>query len=195
MRSLFIIVFSALALISCNQKEKNPASKQADKKPVNSSYVVSKDGIGEIKIGMTRQELEKLLGQKLAMKHADDPEAWADTSTAKFKDIEVILYFERYTEEDDTYDMQLTGIKSSSQLCKTASGLGIGDEKPVIIVAYDDNPVDMGPEYERINDSTWAPSKTIYNINIRDEKWDRQLIFQLINKKTASLGASIIMGE
>lgn len=195
MRSLFIIVFSALTVLSCNQKEKQSTSKQTDKKPVDSSYIVSKEGIGEIKIGMTQQELEKLLAQKLAMKHANDPEAWADTTTAKYKDIEVTLYFERYTNEDETHNMQLTGIKTSSQLCKTVSGLGVGDEKPAIIAAYDDNPIDMGPEYEQINDTTWAPSKIKYNINIKDDKWDRQLIFQLVNKKTASLGASIIMGE
>ncbi|MBI5858109.1 MAG: hypothetical protein HZB42_10740 [Sphingobacteriales bacterium] len=195
MRSLFIILLSALTIVSCNQKDKQSSSKQKDKKNVNSSYVVSKDGIGEVKIGMTQAELEKLLNQKLAMKYAGDPEAWADTSTAKYKDIDVTLYFERYTNEDETHNMQLTGVKTSSSLCTTASGLGIGDDKPAIIAAYDDNPIDMGPEYEQVNDTTWAPSKIKYNINIKDDKWDRQLIFQLIDKKVASLGASIIMGE
>lgn len=196
MKNLLLVFFAAVVLFSCNQKDKQKSSKQSDKKTENTPYTISKDGIDELKIGMTQAELEKLLNQKLAMKHATDMEAWGDTVMVKYKEIEVSLYFERqYNEDEDVKIMQLSAIETSSPLCKTATGLGIGDERTAVLSAFEDNPVNMGPEYEQVNDSTWAPSKTKYSINVKDDKWDRELIFHLVNKKVASLQASIIMGE
>lgn len=197
MRSLFISLFSVFALLGCNQKDKQKNSNQPDKKNENSAYTISKEGIGEIKIGMTQAELEKLLNQKLILKHANDSgDVWADTATAKYKDIEVSLYFERqYNEDDNIKVMQLFAAETSNPLCKTETGIGIGDEKSTIVAAYDDNPINMGPEYEPVNDSTWLPSKTKYSISVKDDKWDKELIFHLVNKKVNSLAASIIMGE
>lgn len=196
MRSLFIISFLCFALFSCNQKDKQSGSKQPDKKNETTAYTISKDGIGELKIGMTKTEVEKLLNQQFqfnAMK--DSAGYWQDTVKTKYKEIEVSLYFERqYTDNDNTI-MQLAGVETGSPLCKTASGIGIGDEKPAILSAYDDNPIDMGPEFEPANDSTWLPSKTKYYINVKDDKYDRELIFHLTNKKVSSLQAAIIMGD
>lgn len=197
MRSLFIILFSVFALLSCNQKDKQSNSKESGKKNQNPAYTITKDGIGELKIGMTQAELEKFLGQKLTLKHANDSgDIWADTATAKFKEIEVSLYFERqYNEDEDVKIMQLFGLETSSPLCKTATGLGVGDERAAIVAAYEDNPINMGPDYEQVNDTTWAPSKIKYSISVKDDKWDRELIFHLLNKKVNSLAASLIMGE
>jgi hypothetical protein len=46
---------------------------------------------------MTQEELEKLLNQKLALKHTNDADAWSDTAIAKYKDIEVSLFFSSNT--------------------------------------------------------------------------------------------------
>ncbi|HEY6063191.1 MAG TPA: hypothetical protein VIV35_06255 [Chitinophagaceae bacterium] len=196
MRSLFILSFLGFALFSCNQKKQSSNSNQPDKKNENTGYTISKDGIGELKIGMTQTEVEKLLGQQFnfhAMK--DSAGWWQDTVKAKYKEIDVSLYFERQYIDDDSTMMQLAGVETSNPLCKTGSGIGIGDEKPTIISAYDDNPIDMGPEFEPVNDSTWLPSKTKYNINVKDDKYDRELIFHLLNKKVVSLQAAMIMGD
>ena len=195
MRNLFIFFFAAFTILSCNQKSKQPAAKQPDNKTENTGYVITKDGIGDLKVGMTKSEVEKLLGQKFNLKSATDSTAWQDTALAKYKDLDVSLYFERQYSEESSYDMQLTGVSTSSSLCKTALGIGIGDEKSTIISAYDDNPIDMGPDYETVNDSTSVPSKTKYSINVKDDKWDKELVFRLVNKKVTSLQASILMGE
>lgn len=197
MRSLFIILFSAFALLSCNQKDKPSGKNEPGKKNENPAYTITKDGIGDLKIGMTQAELEKLLGQKLSLKHANDPgDVWADTATAKYKEIDVTLYFERqYNEDEDVKIMELFGVETTSPLCKTATGLGVGDERAAIVAAYEDNPINMGPEYEQVNDTTWAPSKIKYSINVKDDKWDKELVFHLLNKKVNSMAASIIMGE
>jgi hypothetical protein len=99
---------------------------------------------------------------------------------------------EGYT--DSTY-MQLAGLETSSPLCKTEYGVGIGDDKAAILLPYDDRPIEMSPDFEQVNDTTWAPSKTKYSVYVKDDKWDREIIFHLVNKKIVSLGAGIIMGE
>jgi hypothetical protein len=191
MKKLLPLLLATVTIISCNQKDKQP-----DKKVENTGYIFSKDGIGDIKIGMTEQELEKLLNQKLVLKHAKDTgDVWNDTAMVKYKDIDMSFYFERMGNEEDMKNLQLTGVETSSSLCKTATGMGIGDDKMAIISAYDDYSVDMGPEFEMVNDTTWLPSKTKYSISIRDDKYDKELVFHLLNKKVASIGAAIIMGE
>jgi hypothetical protein len=196
MKKLLSFLLAAVILISCNQKGKQQDGKHPDTKTENTGYIINKDGIGDIRIGMAQEELEKLLNQKLTLKHARDTgDVWNDTAVVKYKDIDVSLYFERQNEEGEARTLQLTGVGTSSTLCKTATGIGIGDEKGAIISAYDDNPIDMGPQYEQVNDSTWLPSKTKYYINVKDDKYDRELTFHLLNKKVVSLEAAIIMGD
>lgn len=195
MKNVFILFFATLIVLGCNQKSKKETTRQPDNKTENTGYVITKDGIGDLKIGLTQDDLEKLLKQKLLLKHANDTNAWADTATVKYREIDLSLYFERIYDDGTTRNFQLSGLGTSSPLCKTATGIGVGDERSAILAAYEDNPIDMGPESEMVNDTTWAPSKTKYYINVKDDKWDKQIIFKLINKKVASLEASIMMGE
>ena len=41
--------------------------------------------------------------------------------------------------------MLLNGVETTSSLCKTASGIAVGDEKSAILPAYEDNPDQYGP--------------------------------------------------
>lgn len=196
MKSLFLLLLSALVITGCNQGDKEKPSSKKDKNPVNEKYLLSKDGIGELKIGMTKTDLEKLLKEPLIMKHAKDTgEIWVDTATAKYGEIQVDLYFQKMYSEEPTTEMELFGLSTSSPLCKTASGLGVGDDRSAVLAAYEDNPVNMGPESVMVNDTTWALSKTNYYINISDDKWDKQIVFLLVNKKVASMQATLSMGE
>jgi hypothetical protein len=183
MRNLSLLLFAAFVLFNCNQKSKEQTTEKPGKKTEDTGYIyiISKDGIGELKIGMTQSEVEKLLNQQFpfnAMK--DSAGYWQDTVKAKYKDIEVSLYFERQYNENDVTYMQLSGVETNSSLCKTASGIGAGDEKSAILSAYDDSPIDMGPVYEAVN---------------KDDKYDRELIFHLVNKKVSSLEAAVILGD
>jgi len=196
MRSLFIISLLSFALFSCNQKKQQPNSKQGDKKIENNDYTISKDGIGGLKIGMTHIEVGDLLNKHFSFNAMKDSTGyWNDTVKTKYKDMDVSLFFERQYNENDNGVMLLNGVETTSPLCKTASGIGIGDEKSAILPAYEDNPINMGPEWEPVNDSTWAMSKTKYSISVKDDKWDKELIFHLVNKKVVSLQAGIIMGD
>ena len=195
---IFPLLILMLIFVACsNNKADKPRTDSGSTKVVqNNDYLVSKDGIGDLKIGLKQTEVEKLLNQQFKFNSIKDSAGyWQDTVKAKYMEIEVSLYFERQYIDDDSSIMQLAGVETSSSLCKTASGIGIGDEKSTIISAYDDNPIYMGPEFEPVNDTTWLPSKTKYNINVKDDKYDKELIFHLLNKKVVSLEAAIIMGD
>lgn len=197
MKKIFIFLITVTAFISCGKKNKQSNSGVPDNKKETAQYIISKEGIGDLKIGMTQTELEKLLNQKMVMLHANDSgDIWADTAMVKYKDIEVSLYFERqYSEDKDAKVMQLTAVETSSSLCKTATGIGVGDERAAILTAYETNPIDMGPESEMVNDTTWVLSKTNYYINVKDDKWDKEIVFRLVNKKVASIEATLILGD
>jgi hypothetical protein len=192
MKNVFYFFLAAFFFVSCSSKDK----KQTKKKVENNEYTISKDGIGGLKIGLTQPEVEKLLNQKFDFNEMKDSAGyWSDTVKTKYKDIEVSLYFERQYIDEDHGIMQISGMETSSPLCKTTSGVGIGDEKLDILAEYEENPIDMSPDWEVVNDTTWVMSKTKYSINVKDDKWDRALIFHLVNKKVVSLQAGIIMGE
>lgn len=194
MRKILLFFLAIAVLESCGSKDNSTSS---GKKPAEAAHTISKDGIGDIKIGMSQEELEKVLNQKLAMRHANDTgEVWSDTATVKYKDMDLSLYFQMiYHETARTEMMQLSGVETGSPLCKTATGLGVGDNRAAILAAYEDNPIDMGPENEMVNDTTWVLSKTKYIIYVKDDKWDKELIFRLVNKKVASLEASLLLGD
>lgn len=195
MKRLLIIFTSVLFVAACSQGDKKSSS-QTKKDPPKPEYLLSKEGIGDLKIGMLQKDIEKLLGQPLAMKHANDTgEVWMDTAIAKYHEMELELYFQRSYIEVHKDEMELFALSTSSPLCKTADGLGIGDDRDAILAVYQDNPINMGPESYMINDSTWGLSKTNYYINVSDDKWDKQIIFLLVNKKIAKLEASLAMGE
>ena len=191
--ALAIVIFASC---SSDKKHENNTNKK-EKKEVAAEYLVSKDGIGDLKIGLTQAEIEKLLNQPLIMKHAKESDTWMDTTTAKYKDIDVTLYFEKQYAEDENSPriMQLSGINTTSPKCRTATGLGIGDDKMSIIEAYDNSPIDLGPEYFMVNDTTWEPSKTKFYVNVKDDKYDKQLVFKLENKKITALEATLFIGE
>ncbi len=192
MKNFLVYLILAFVLLSCNQKDK----KEPEKKIEKTEYTITKDGIGDLKIGMRDADVEKIVNQRFNFRMViDSPGYWQDTVKAKYKDIDVSLYFERLDGDSDSSYMQLTGLVTSSTLCKTEYGVGIGDDRSAILQPYDDRPIDMGPEYEQVNDTTWALSKTKYSVNVKDDKWDREIIFHLVNKKIVSLGVGLIMGE
>lgn len=194
MKNFLLTLTAVMLLFSCNQK------KETDTKTITrvekNEYTISNEGLGAMKVGMRDSELEKLLTQRFSFQTiVDSPGYWVDTIQAKYKDAEVSLIFERVNGDTDSTFMQLLGVETSSPLCKTEYGVGIGDDRAAILAPYDDHSIYMGPEYELINDTTWAMSKTKYSVSVRDDKWAHQLIFHLVNKKIVSLGVSFAMGE
>lgn len=196
MKNSFIVLAAVLFFAACKNKDNQKSTSQTDKNPASSAYTITKDGIGDIKIGMLQSDIENLLKQSLVMKHAKDTgEVWSDTATVTYNKMEITLYFQKSYVEEHADKMELFGLQTRSPLCRTPTGLGVGDDRDAVLAAYEDNPITMGPENIMLNDTTWGFSKTNYYINVSDEKWDRQLTFTLVNKKITAIEAVLQIGD
>ncbi len=160
----------------------------------NKDYVIDMNGIGALKIGMSQAQIEKMLKQKFVLKNAlDTAVSWQDSATAKYKNINVLLWFQRQYTADDIYYMYLIGLKTSSPLCKTVPGIGVGADKLKVIAAYKGANVSMGPEYE---DETYTKkSKTRYLVHVGNKSGDRAIVFYLRNKKVQAIQVKTVFSD
>jgi len=185
MKKLLFLFPLAFLAICCNHHNEN---KQ------NSDTIISMDGMGEIKIGMKQAEVEKLLNQKFILKNAlDTADSWQDSATATYKGIDLQLYFQREYTEGNNFYMYLIGLRTSSSLCKTEPGIGMGTERSKIIAAYEDGYLSLSPDFE--DDSTANRSKTKSLVNIKNEYGNKQIIFYLSNKKVVAIEAAILFHD
>lgn len=132
-------------------------------------YIVTMNGIGAIKIDMKQEELEKLLNKKILLTNPWDTisGAWYDSAKIKYKNMDVRIAFERTYMDEKNFYMRITGMRTSSPLCKTKSGIRIGADKLKIIAAYEDNTLIV----------------TSDAITVRDNEDKRMIVFHLKNKK------------
>lgn len=148
----------------------------------NKDYLLSLEGIGSIKLGMPLVELEKVLKTKITLKVIDvDPVVLVETIKANYKGIDVeISLFKR-----QDY-IAVDGISSSSPLCKTKSGIGIGSTKLQIIAAYEGYYIDAKPFYDYEGDDTPKKNKTKSSVTIKEDVEGYAIIFNLLNNKIVS---------
>ena len=182
---LLLVVF----LIACNQKQDAPKTDQ----PENTDYLVSLEGIGPVKTGMSQEELEKILGQKIPLTNPTDSlsGSWMDTAIIRYKEAELRLSFVRtYAyEKPDSFHMRVNNITSNSSLHKTAGGIGIGSTKEQIVEAFDQHRLYMAPDFIMLNDTTWGRSDSLYSISVRESREGPQIVFyiNLKDKKVYSI--------
>lgn len=152
----------------------------------NKDYLITTDGLGAIKLGMSQAELEKILNKKVPLTNPTDTisGSWGDSAIIRYKNIDVELKFVRSYYAEGAFRMVITWIKASSPLCKTASGIGIGSGKLQIIAAYDGYYMYIWPEY---SDEGRVKSKTNSTISVRKDEEGNTIIFNLVNKKVVSI--------
>jgi hypothetical protein len=186
MRRLFIPLLLFLAACGSKQEDKKPGKNE------NTDYLVSLDGIGAVKISMSQAELEKALQQKIPLTNPTDTisGSWMDSAFIKYKDAELRLTFVRtYAyEAKDSFHMRLTEISTTSPFCKTAGGIGIGSTKQQAINAFDNYKIYMNPQNIMINDTTWGWSKTLYLVQVREDREGPQIVFYIKDNKVNSIG-------
>ena len=150
----------------------------------NKDYLVSLNGIGPLKLGMPLVELEKLLQTKITLKVIDvDSVRLTETIKAKYKGIDVEINL--WKRQDY---IAVDGISTSSPLCKTKSGLGIGSTKLQIIAAYEGYHIDARPVYTYgEGDDKPEKSKTESTITVKEDVEGYAIVFSLLNNKVVSL--------
>jgi hypothetical protein len=159
----------------------------------NKDYLISMNGLGALKLGLSKVAVEKILGQKIQLANQFDTTNYMDLDTAKliYKNIPVQLEFKRNYAGPGTFYMRLIGIRASSPLCKTASGIGIGTDKSKIIAAYDSYALYIQPGYANYYATEEGEGKS--TIIVTDDAATATngaegytMMFFLMNKKLAS---------
>lgn len=177
-----------LVLLACN-------SKPGVTKNENTDYLVSLDGIGPVTTSMTQEELEKLLTKKIPLTNPQDTVSgsWEDSALVQYKEAGLHLGFVRTYINEDSFYMRVTGIKTSSPLCKTVSGIGIGSGKQQIIDAYENYLLYIIPDYE---DTTYTTrSKTLLTINVREDREGREIAFYLKDNKVYAISVGTFFDD
>jgi hypothetical protein len=152
---------------------------------------VSMNGIGDIKIGMKKAEVEKLTGQPVKFLKLLRKEDWdRDTIHIVYKDITYQLVFDKdYITPNNNSFIVYEVISSSAQL-KTKSGISIGDDKLKIVDTYKDYMIQIMPAYEK--DYT-TKSKTRSTLWLYGDESGKVIIFYLENGKVT--GFSVMYNE
>jgi hypothetical protein len=180
MRKLHWLIF--IFLLACSSKADQPP-----KENVNTDYLVSLEGIGPLKTDMYQKDLEKVLNQKLPLTNPQDTisGSFMDSAFIKYKGADMRLTFERAYSSNDDITMRMTAIETSSPLCKTKEGIGIGSSKEEIINAFPENILVMNHAYA--NDTDTIVSKIHYIITVKQAKEGPQIIYRLKNNKVHSM--------
>ncbi len=147
----------------------------------NKDYLLSTDGIGPIKLGMSLTDLEKLLQKKITLKVIDiDSVVLVETIKTKYKGIDVEIDLIKRQDY-----IAVDGISTKSPLCKTKSGIGIGATKLQVIAAYDGYHIDARPDYTEDGDKL-IKSKNKSSITVKEDREGYAIVFSLLNNKVIS---------
>ena len=178
MKKIFLFIFILAATYATGQ---------------NKDYAISMNGIGTLKLGMSQAQLEKLLNQKILLdNHLDTNNySYEDTARLKYKGINVQLEFTRSYFAPNQFHMRLIGIRSSSHLCKTATGIGIGSDRLKIITDYNNYHVKIQPGYVNYFETEKGKGKSTLSIlddaaSTMDGSNAYTMVFYLLNKKVVS---------
>lgn len=151
------------------------------------SYPVTMNGIAGFKLGMKKEDAEKLLGQEIKLSNVLKKEDDLDTIPCKYKDMDLMLVFEKDYNDDKNFNVVVREIITNSALAKTPSGIGIGDDKFKIINTYEDYTIWIVPAYEN-NYTTRSKTKT--NIYVHGEESGNAIIFHLNMNKVESISVA-----
>ena len=155
-----------------------------------SAPAVSLAGIGDIKVGMKKADLEKLTGQPVKLVKLLKKEDWErDTVNITYKDIPYQVILDKDYINENSQGFIVYEVRSNAPGLKTKSGVGIGDDKLKIVSTYQDYMIQIMPEYE--NDYT-TKSKTKSTVWLFGDD-GKVIIFYLTNNKVT--GFSVMYNE
>jgi hypothetical protein len=173
-----LAISGTLFLFSCGEKTANTSANAT----VDSAFLLTTEGLGELRVGMDVKELEKVLGEKITLMNQNPQEVWIDSAQIKYRGEPATVFFDRRYLTDTTFDLVLGGIRTSGAGFKTGTGIGIGSGKDEIWNAYREGYIfNMYPDYE---DSTFTNfSKTRSFIYVTTGEGDNAILFSLENDK------------
>ena len=149
------------------------------------SYTVSMSGISEIKIGMTKAALEKLLNQTIKLPANKDNSR--DSASCNYNGLNLSIVFEKQ-EVNNKSELVVWEVKSNHPQLKTRSGISIGDDKLKVISTYDGYTIYIMPDYDDANFT--IKSKTKSTIWLHGDESGKVIIFYLSNNKVTGMSVT-----
>ena len=176
---LLVIAFKSLFAFSQNSNE----------------LQVSLSGIGGIRLGMSIADVEKITGQKINTKLGKGAGDYAmDTISITFKGASIEIVFNNQYIDQQKYEVMVYAMTCSSSLCKTKSGISIGDDKIKVVTTYDTYAMEIYPYIEDVGNGEYKPSKTKSTITLHGQEENGVIIFNLTNNKVVSFTVSVFEG-
>lgn len=157
-----------------------------------SSLIANSNGIGDVKLNMTKANLEALMGQPFILKPFSGP-GWSDDTTSFiYKNVlyEIILQRE-VNETGKLVRSSVYEVKCSSTSLKTKSGISIGDDKLKIITTYEGYFIRIAPVFEGPDNQT--KSKALSKIMVMTDV-NKAVTFYLTNNKVTAISVGYIEG-
>lgn len=178
MKRIYLLFFIVAASCTAAQKK---------------DHIIRMNGLGALKLGMSQEEVGKLLNEKIILPNSLDTinNNYQDTAKLKYKNIDVQLEFDRSYYAPYKFRMRLIGIRASSSLCKTATGIGVGTDMLKIIADYDSFHVKIQPGYVSYYETEEGKGKSTLSIlddaaSTMDGSDAYTTVFYLLNKKVVS---------
>lgn len=144
--------------------------------------ILSFEGIGSLRLGMSKAELEKLLNMKIVLKHIGIDEVYVETISVKFQGADLELYLMRNEEKTAV----LESITTKNPVYKTKEGIGVGTDELTIINKYEDHMLIIQPGYDDGPDFKRARGITTITLAHLDDIRSA-IIFTLENKKVVKI--------
>lgn len=167
----------------------------------NKDYIIGMNGLGSLKLGMNEADIEKLVNQEIVLDNYLDTinNFYLDTAILKYKGITVQLEFNRSYDASNKILMRLIGIRASSPLCKTATGIGAGTDRLKIIKDYESYHIKIQPGFANYYQTETGKGKSTVSVlddavgtmNGSDEY---TLVFYLMNNKVQSFELKAYLG-
>jgi len=194
---LIILLFAAAA---CSSPNDTPGVSVSPKAKTD-SIAVSTKGIGDLKIGMKKETVEKLLKHKVATPNlsVDSPAIYRDTVTCTYKGEDYTLVFAKQWQEADTDSaniIKLSQVSSRSLLLKTPSGIGIGDDLCKIVSTYKDDRLNISPVYDYTKEP-WVriKGKSEVWLTLSELELDKRMVFYMTDNKIEGMSVAFFESE
>lgn len=170
MKIILLLLFTGFSVFSHSQQSKN---------------LISFNGIGDLKLGMSLAEAEKLLQVKLTLKHIGIDDELEDTFDVKYQGRDLRIFLKEAYDNKPAVAI-VSKVHTQNSLFRTSQGLGIGSERSKIISALSENTLHAGPDY--VENKYPERSKTRASIIVvNNEENTHVIIFRLNLKKVISV--------
>jgi len=156
---------------------------------------VSTMKMGPFKLQMNKQDVEKILNQKIVLAPGDDE--YYKTADVNYKDYLLTFIFQSMTESNNPDSLEVYSISTKDVRIKTLSGLGIGNTKQDLFNTYSDK-YDISLFATYIYNKATEMSEKVpgtRTFSLTDNELYTQLQFTLVNNFVTEITVSMNEGD